>query len=317
MAGYRDRGEDFREGRKGENAFPGSVPAIGREDGMRARIISFINLKGGVAKTTTCVGTALSLAGQHGKRVLLIDMDPQTNATIMLIGDKGWMKAREQNRTLYDLFDWKLKGKIEDYPMRDAIIRSVGNVKGISNLDLFPSSLDLCKIQDNLISVGPASYFGTKPHEVLRDGLGEVVNFYDYILLDCPPSMGILPQNALFISDAYIIPTIPDVMSMYGIPQVMEQVESFRSSWGKELFCLGIVATKVNEKNSLHMRKLKEMEDSSVYLFKTRFPESAYLSMAAEYGVKMTFRQRFGYQKVSSLFPEFAKEVMERMDVVV
>ena len=283
---------------------------------MRAKIISFINLKGGVAKTTTTVGTAIALAEHFKKRVLVIDMDPQTNATIMLIGDEKWKELDDAGHTLYSLFQEKLiKKRKGSFSLPETIQKNIGNLKNVAGLDLFPSSLRLIKIQDHLADIERKSDFGKRSWEVLRDAVSQIVEEYDYILIDCPPNMGILTQNALYISDYYIIPCIPDILSTYGIPEMHSEVKEFEETWDKEVISLGIVITKFKRNSPLHKRRIEELEEfEAVRLFQTKFPENTKFAEAAEFRETMTFRQKWGYQKQADLFYDFAKEIMERIE---
>ena len=293
---------------------------------MRAKVISFINMKGGVAKTTTTVGTASAMAGYFGKRVLVIDMDPQTNATVMLIGDNKWAELNEKDFTLYTAFQEKLFSRSKvPFSLEETLQRDVGNLDRVKGLDLLPSSLKLIKIQDQLYEIGKKTDYGVQPYEVLALAVNPIVSYYDYIFIDCPPNMGILTQNALYMSDYYIIPTIPDILSTYGIPEVIFQVLDFCRNWKEkeqwkvqqkdEIILLGIVATKVKNSNPLHKWKLEELEhDESIQPFHTIFTENARFAEAAEYRESMTFRQKWGYQKQAELFLQFSKEIMERIE---
>ena len=115
-----------------------------------AYIISIINLKGGVGKTTTTVALAETLAVEHDKRVLVIDLDPQTNATTMLIGEERWRELNEQGRTLATLFIDALNPRTKSFDLQRTLQRGVSDVQGAETIDLLPSSLDLIDVQDYL-----------------------------------------------------------------------------------------------------------------------------------------------------------------------
>ena len=134
-----------------------------------------------------------------------------------------------------------------------------------------------------------------------------------------------MTKNALYISDYYIIPAIPDILSTYGFPEVIDQIIDFSNEWKEkelwkaqkkeEIILLGIVATKVKNSNPLHKRKLEGLEDNeSIQPFHTVFPENARFAEAAEYRESMTFRQKWGYQKQADLFLQFSREIMERIE---
>ena len=282
---------------------------------MNAKTVSFINMKGGVAKTTTCVGTAMTLAERFRNRVLVIDLDPQTNATIMLISEKQWEEVDKADLTVFDLFDAKLHPRKNALRIQDAILRSVGDVKNMTGVDLFPSSPRLGRIQDNLISIAPTWDYGLKVWEVLSQAIEPMRESYDYILIDCPPSMGILTQNALYASDGFVIPTVPDVLSTYGIPEIFYLVEHYSEIWKKPIYPLGVVATKVRNNSRVHTGKLEDMKALEKWsLFKTQFPDNDKFAEAARYGkVPITFLAKWGFQKKASLFENFAQELIDRV----
>ena len=211
-----------------------------------ATVISFINLKGGVAKTTTTVAVAQMLDAEFGKKVLLIDLDPQTNATVMLIGDKRWRELNDQRQTIAQLFRDALNDETKVFKLEKAIQKRVGNVGDVRRLALLPSSLDLIDVQDNLASMNPGRFHAATPIEVLQRALRPILESdkYDFVLIDCPPSLGLVTLNGLRISDYYVIPTVPDYLSTYGIEQIIDRVEEFADTVGKSIIPMGILATK-------------------------------------------------------------------------
>ena len=128
--------------------------------------------------------------------------------------------------------------------------------------------------------------------------------------------MGLITLNGLRISDGYIIPTIPDVLSTYGIPQIISRVNMFADNIGDDIECLGIVATKVRMQSTLHSRTLGQLEKGKdAPLFKTVFYENNQMGEAAEYQQINTLRQKWGYQGQYDRLETFAREVMERVEV--
>jgi len=148
-------------------------------------VISFINLKGGVGKTTTAVAVAEVLAKVHRKSVLFIDLDPQTNATINLIKEEEWQKRDEAGQTLAQLFQDRVAaglGQAPRFNLDDAIVKQVSTIDGgIARLDLLPSSLKLINIQEK---VGAASFADDykDPRDILKIALEPAVERYDYII---------------------------------------------------------------------------------------------------------------------------------------
>src|SRR5579863_3757924 len=152
-------------------------------------VTSVINLKGGVGKTTLTVALAHFLALEHGKRVLVIDLDPQTNATVCLIPEPEWKARDETGRTLYQLFADQVKGS-RRFNADDAIVRDVSNVGGgVRGLDLLPSSLRLIKVQDRVTQLTDFESYERGPIFAMRDALAEFLPYYDHVMIDCPPSL--------------------------------------------------------------------------------------------------------------------------------
>ena len=280
---------------------------------MGAHTIAFINLKGGVAKTTTTVGTATLLAGTFRKKVPVIDLDPQTNCTTMLIGEEKWKELNNQGRTLYTLFKDALE-ETDNFDISVSLQKNVSNIRDVVNLDLLPSSLDMVDLQDRIASAPQGQFYANNPTEIIKRVVRNIKDDYDYILLDCPPNMGLITLNGLRISDGYIIPTIPDVLSTYGIPQIINRVSKFSDSIGDKIECLGIVATKVRMQSSLHNRTLEQLgRNKDAPLFKTVFYENNQMGEAAEYQQINTLRQKWGYQGQYDRLETFTREVMKRV----
>ena len=281
---------------------------------MGAKVISFINLKGGVAKTTTTVGTATLLAGEFGKKVLVVDLDPQTNCTTMLIGEEKWKELDDSGYTLATLFE-DVINETHNFDINYTLQENVSHIENVKGLDLIPSSLKMIDIQDRLVTIPQGKFYSNNPTEIIRKAIKPIINNYDYVLIDCPPNMGLITLNGLRISDAYIIPTIPDVLSTYGIPQIISRVKEFSDNIGEDIECLGIVATKVRGQSSLHSRTLDQLSRGrDAELFNTTFYENNQMGEAAECVPVTTLRQKWGYQGQFDRFYNFTKEVMKKME---
>ena len=281
---------------------------------MGAKTIAFINLKGGVAKTTTTVGLATLLAGTFKKKVLVIDLDPQTNCTTMLIGEEKWKDLNKNGFTLFTLFKDALY-ETSNFSINDTLQKNVANILEVNNLDLLPSSMDLIDLQDRLVSIPQGQFYSIKPTDIIKMAVNNIKDNYDYILIDCPPNMGLITLNGLRIANGYIIPTIPDVLSTYGIPQIITRVDKFSDTIGESIECLGIVATKVRMQSKLHNNTLKELENGKdAPLFKTVFYENNQMGEAAEYQAISTLRQKWGYQGQYDRLEQFTQEVLYRME---
>ncbi len=281
---------------------------------MGAKTIAFINLKGGVAKTTTTVGLATVLAGTFGKKVLVIDLDPQTNCTTMLIGEDQWKELNERGHTLYTLFKDALD-ETDKFDIALVLQKNVSNIREVKNLDLIPSSLDMIDLQDRIASIPQGRFYSNNPTDILKRAVRDIKNDYDYILIDCPPNMGLITLNGLRIANGYIIPTIPDILSTYGIPQIINRVGKFSDNIGEGIECLGIVATKVRGQSNLHTKTVQELKKGAdAPFFRTIFEENNRIGEAAEYQEVGTLRQKWGYQGQYDRFEHFAREVMERAE---
>jgi chromosome partitioning protein len=314
-----------------------------------ATIVSLINLKGGVGKTTTTVQLAEALACPdlgHRKKVLVIDLDPQTNATVALIDEITWKKVNEAKNTLFHLFeDWlENSGK---FSLGDAILKNVSNLR-LQRLDLLASSIDLVKIDENIWhrifsqphkkSVRESKSFigrlaGTlriwgllknvedellprrhrpvNPHEfpsILRDQLLPILGQYDFVLIDCPPNLGPITCNALEASDFYLIPVIPDILSTYGIPQIIKTVFQKKKERGLSIRCLGVLITKYLSNSGTHQEIIQNLQSKinvicdevrghpPVSVFRSRIPQADRLSAAMFYAASpATFSEKWGY----------------------
>ena len=225
--------------------------------GKMAKIISIINLKGGVAKTTTTVGLAQVLSTEFNKKVLVIDLDAQTNATTMLIGEEKWLEVNKDKQTIAQLFYEGVYPKSEKiFDINKAILKGVSNIDEVKLVDLLPSSLELIDIQEDVIKT-PRGIFSTiRPVDLLGRQLSKVKERYDYILIDCPPNLGVITRNGLKVSDVYIIPTIPDILSTYGIPQIISRVKKYSKELERDIKPLGIVITKYREQSPVHRRTI-------------------------------------------------------------
>ena len=228
--------------------------------GQTTHVLSFINLKGGVGKTTTAVAVAEILAQDARKQVLLVDLDPQTNATVTLISEEQWTERDQDGRTIAQLFADKLNShENAKFDVERSIIRRVSTINdGIARLDLLPSSIRLIDLQDRIPMIAVSGNFTANPLEILKNALQPVIERYDYIIIDCPPSLGTVTKNGLRISNGYIIPTIPDIISTWGIYQIVDNVHRFSQDIGRPIPALGIVATKVQQ-NNLHRRVIEDL----------------------------------------------------------
>jgi len=200
-------------------------------------IIAITNQKGGVAKTTTCHNLGHSLS-ERGQKVLLCDLDPQSSLTISL-----GLDVRDLPLTIYDvLLDTKPHITIKD------IIQPT-RMKAV---DVAPASIDLSKAELELFSE-------MNRERALKDALKPVQEVYDYILIDCPPSLGLLTTNALAAADAVLIPLQSDYLAMRGAELLLATIEKVRHKLNPKLALLGVLVTMYDARTSHSKDVLKEV----------------------------------------------------------
>ncbi len=203
--------------------------------------ISFINYKGGVGKTTLTANVAAELA-YRGKRVLVVDLDPQTNLTLSFINLEQWQQLDHEGKTIKHWYDEFLDADVDE-SLRDLIIRP-SRVNGILNgmnrhgcVDLISSHLELINLDMELAT----RYGGNSERTIrssflrlfsrLKKGLEEVYEDYDLVLIDCPPNFNIVTQNAIIASDMYVVPAKADFLSTLGIDQLVRHIDSLTEKY--------------------------------------------------------------------------------------
>ncbi|MBU5322422.1 MAG: AAA family ATPase [Sarcina ventriculi] len=294
------------------------------------KIISLINLKGGVGKTTTTVALAEFLSKEYNKKVLVIDLDPQTNATVMLINQDKWKKANDNNRTIHQMFLDKVK-ETNKFDIEKSIIKGVSSIGGgIPNLDLLPSSIDLMDIQDAIPMISQMNSFSQSPITVLASYLTEdIINRYDYILIDCPPNLGVITLNGIFLSDYYLIPVVADILSTYGIPQIMDRINKVSKDIKTinrkyNIKPLGIIITKYRVQSRMHRETKDDLIARSDLpstdkryvpdVFGSYIKETTRISEATDIDIQIsTLKQKYGYDtNVYNIYDSIANEFIQR-----
>ena len=222
-------------------------------------VVAVANQKGGVGKTTTAVNLGAYLA--LGVRVLLIDLDPQANATSSLGLDPSGVEL-----STYEAL-------IGQVPMADAIVSS-----GRLQLDLVPASRALAGAQVELVEMPD------REHR-LRVALSEVRTRYDVVLIDCPPSLGILTLNALVSADLLLAPVQCEYLALEGVAQLMETIELVRATLNPRLELLGMLMTMYDPRTRLSSQVVDEVRRHfPEHTFETVIPRSVRLSEAPSYG---------------------------------
>ncbi len=284
-----------------------------------AVVTSIINLKGGVGKTTLTLALAHYLAGEHGKRVLVIDLDPQTNATIALVTERRWRERDQAGQTLYQLF----KDQIENtrlFSAQEAILTRVSNIGGgIPGLDLLPSSIRLHRIQDRITKIADLDTFRGGPVYALREALRDTLQQYDHVLIDCPPNLGVITLNGIAISRYFLIPVVPDILSTLGVPLVLDRMADFALRAQHEIFGLGIVVSRFRAASRLHKQTVMSMRRDAIPgihppIFNSIITEDVGVAEAADVEETVaTLRQKFGgtapHRQFSALADEYLRYV--------
>ncbi len=284
-----------------------------------AVVTSVINLKGGVGKTTLTLALAHYLAGEHGRRVLVIDLDPQTNATIAMVTERRWRERDQAGQTLYQLFKDQLDGT-RLFVAQEAIITRVSNVNGgIPGLDLLPASIRLHRLQDKITKITDLDTYRSGTVYALREALREVLPHYDHVLIDCPPNLGVITLNGIAISRYFLIPVVPDILSTLGVPLVLDRMADFALRAQHEIFGLGIVVSRYRQTSRLHKQTVLSMRHDAIPgihppIFNSMIAEDLGVAEAADIEDTVgTLREKFGgnapHRQFSALADEYLRYV--------
>ena len=252
-----------------------------------AKIVSFSNQKGGVGKTTSCVNISAQIANK-GKKVLMIDMDPQGNATSGL----GLQKSKIKN-TIYDV----IIGRCD---ISEAIIKTK-----FKNLSVVPANIELAGAEIEL----PELEDGTNFTKLALDSVKED---YDYIFIDCPPSLGMLTVKALSVSDGVVIPMQCEFYSLEGMSQLLNTVKKIKTLYNPGLQIVGILLTMYNGRLTLTGQVVAELKKYYAdKLFKVPISRTVRISEAPGYGEPICYHDPYG--KGSLEYAAVAKELMLRI----
>jgi chromosome partitioning protein len=260
-------------------------------------VIAAVNLRGGLGKTTSAVAISEVLAGEHQRRVLVIDLDGLTNATTMLIHELRWRELNEKGYTVATLFEDALGSPAEGlFDLDSTLQHNVSNVRNLRGLDLLPSSLDLFRVQDRLGAVSSEQAEFGASSEIVEGALRTLLEGYEYVVVDCPANLGIITLNGLRIADGYIIPTGADVLSAYAIRLIVKRVEQFSMAIGREIVPLGTLVTNYRPPTTLAPVSIKSLrEDPDVPpVFNTVIPAGELPGSPAEFTPKSTLREKYG-----------------------
>lgn len=251
-----------------------------------ARIISVVNQKGGVGKTTSAVNLSAALA-DAGKFVLLVDMDPQGNATSGIGHDRN-----EYNRGLYDA----LAGTVR---LHDVIFNT-----GHDGLRVAPATQDLAGANVELVNE-------ERREHRLKDVLDEARHAYDYIIVDCPPSLGLLTINSLVAADELLIPVQAEYFALEGLGQLLDTVGLVKTHIKPELDVLGAVITMFDKRTRLSeevMHQLYQFFPDTI--FRTVVPRTVRLAEAPSFGQSIFHYEPKG--KGARAYQKLAREILEK-----
>ena len=233
---------------------------------MDKKIISIINQKGGVGKTTTVINLAAGLS-MKGKRILVIDLDPQGNATTGL----GLSNTSSSDNTIYSVLNGNKK------------ISEVIQNTSFDNLNLITSNVDLSGLE---VETAGDSRRAFKLKDELTSILNDSTATYDYILIDCPPSLSLLTVMALVASDALVVPLQTEFFALEGLTQLMKTIERIKNNLNPELSIRGILLTMYDRRNKLSGEVEKEARNYfKEKVYQSVVPRNVRLSEAPSHGV--------------------------------
>jgi chromosome partitioning protein len=290
----------------------------------KMQVISFMNMKGGVGKTTLAVNVAYGLAALHNKRVLMVDVDPQFNATQCLVQDEAYLKhiSDPSKATIKDIFVPQTVTPVrttmglgkatnrKNISLTDCTMKIYDgeNPPGFARhgqgiLDLIPSTLELVEVQHS-----------PRQTEVrLKTFLREKANGYDFVLIDCPPTISIFTESAILASDKYVVPIKPDPLSVLGLPLLERYISDYTTDAGMNLEQLGIVFTQVRRPTPHSMKAVMDDLRSTRKdaVFTAMSSVSTYVSESVEYH-KPVFYYKKTTEKVKAQFFDITSEFLKR-----
>ena len=253
---------------------------------LPTRVISIINQKGGVGKTTTAINLSAILASMDFK-ILLIDLDPQGNTTSGIGVDKRTLDA-----CIYDVL-------LKDMSAQDVLLKDVEE-----NLDLIPATINLAGAEVELVTE-----FSRESR--LKEAIEDFIGKYDYIFIDCPPSLGLLTVNGLVAADSLLIPIQSEFYALEGVTKLLESMKLVKARLNKNLSIFGVLITMYDGRTTLSKQVAQEVRDYfGDMVFNTIIPRSVKLSEAPSYGEAIIKYHPDG--KGAKAYMELAEEVIDR-----
>lgn len=252
------------------------------------RIIAIANQKGGVGKSTTAINLSACLAEQN-QRVLLIDIDPQGNATSGVGVDKN-----QAENTLYEL----LVGECE---LKDCIMENV-----YENLSLIPSNVNLAGAEIELVGIEGREFLLKKQVDTIRDN-------YDFIVMDCPPSLNVLTINAMTTADSVLVPIQCEYYALEGLTQLIHTIELVKERLNPDLIIEGVVFTMYDARTNLSLQVVENVKANlNQSIYKTIIPRNVRLAEAPSYGMPINLYDTRSVGAES--YRLLAEEVLHRED---
>lgn len=250
------------------------------------RVMAVINQKGGVGKSTTVINLSACL-GESKKKVLVIDFDPQGNST------SGYgVEKEELEHDIYDVI-------LHEYPIEDVIMETCED-----NVFIVPATIQLATAEIELVTA-------MARESVLKDAIASIRDEFDYILIDCPPSLGLLTINALIAANSLLIPIQCEYYALEGVAKLLESMQMVKRRMNPELEIFGVLMTMYDSRTTLSKQVVDEVQNYfGKKMFKTIIPRNVKLSEAPSHGMPVIQYARVS--KGSLAYMKLAKEVVAR-----
>jgi len=248
------------------------------------KIVSITNQKGGVGKTTTAVSLSYQLA-EEGKKTLFVDIDPQANGT-----SSFGVNKRNIKQSVYEVL-------IGECGVRDAILKTK-----YPNVDVLPTNMNLAGAEIEMVGM-------ENRVDLLKTALNKIRHLYDYIIIDCPPSLSLLTLNALNASNSVIIPLQCEYFALEGVSQLMSTVKKIKASYNRELSIEGVVLTMFDGRTNLALQVAGEIKKYfGDKVFKSPVPRSVRLGEAPSYGEPILYYDK--HSKCTKAYMDIAEAIL-------